>query len=322
LKSNRLIFFLFFVSGINLLKAQNNTDSLNTPAATNDPKTTQDNTFTPWYRKGVMYSITTTTGLHYNGFVVAETPAILTIENRSTHQTYDLAKTEIVEARQLNVRESQKEVLGENEHADSYMFASSAFPFKSETVQSTLHWFLLENVQYNVNENWAVCLSTVAFYPMSLGLKCSFAIDDHNFIGGHVFGIGNPADNQNFFVGFGGIAKFTSGTSNRNFTISGGMLGINSDILYSTPQPFPIYNLFFSNLAYCTRLNEHVALNLEGWYFPQAQFGLAGAGIKLVKNEDSCWTFGCYGVMNMLTNTLSFKYKALPIPYLGMTQRF
>ncbi|MES2680371.1 MAG: hypothetical protein V4635_10820 [Bacteroidota bacterium] len=297
------------------------TDSISTPkkieVAQDDPSD-----FIPQYRRAVMYNITTGFDISYTGFIVKETETYIVIEDRRTHEIWEIKKAEIREARVFSSRQSYSTLLGENYHAGNYLFATSAFLFQGESIRSNYHWFLLENLEYGITENWAICASSLAFYPMSVGVKCAFEIDETNYIGGHLFGMGNVLGTDNLFLGYGGLVKFTRGSSNHNFTLSAGTLGINSDILFTTPQRLPFYNLYFSNVGYCSRLNEHVALNLEGWYFPQAQLGLAGAGIKLVKNEESCWTFGCYSVLNLLNNNVSLNFKALPIPYLGMSQKF
>jgi hypothetical protein len=329
LKKIKIIFLICCLYSSSALIAQVPQDSLQSgsdslPAGEKKIEVARDDPgdFTPQYRRGVMYSISAGFGMIYTGFVVKETETYVVIEDRSTHEIWEVKKAEIKEARVFSSRQSYSTLPAENYHAGNYMFATSAFLFERESITSNYHWFLLENLEYGITENWAVCAGSLAFYPVSLGVKCAFEIDETNYIGGHLFGMGNIAGTDNLFLGYGGIAKFTRGSSNHNFTLSGGMLGINSDVLYTSPQPVPFYNLYFSNVSYCTRLNEHVAMNLEGWYFPQAQLGLAGIGIKLVKNEESCWTFGCYGVLNLLNNNVSLNFKALPIPYLGMSQKF
>lgn len=278
----------------------------------------------PEFRKDVAYIVKTNLDITYVGFITEETEFYIRLEDRRTREIYEIRRGEIKSIKIFYDKKVYVDMNGENSHARNYMFASSAFLFDAETITSTYHWFALENIDYAITENFAVTAGSLFFYPVSIGAKCALKIDENNYLGGNVFGVANISANSGntIFMGYGGIAKFTRGTSNQNFTIAGGMLGISSDALFSTPQKVPYYNFYFSNVSYCSRLNEHVALSLEGWYLPQAQLGFAGAGIKLVKNEDYCWTFGCYSVLNLLNNNVTLNFKALPIPYIGMSQKF
>jgi hypothetical protein len=278
----------------------------------------------PTYRRGVHYLVTTKDGLVYKGFVIKETENEIQLEDRRTGERFNIKRIEIKTCEPLSHHQQLINLIGENRHARQYLLASSAFLFDPEHISSSFHWFLLEDVDYAITENWAVGAYSFGPYPFSLNAKCAFQLDENTFIGGGAFALADISGNIGSFLGYGGIVKLTSGTSNRNITISGGLLSINSDVFFTsgTVPTAQYLNVYFANLAYCKRLNEYLALNLEGWYFPDSQFGIAGGGIKLVKNEFSCWTFGCYSFLNMQTTGVTLNLRVLPVPYIGLAQKF
>jgi len=326
-----LAVIVFFYKGSNL-SAQTDGDSLKTNA---DTITLTSNVidqnvdplpYKPKYRRGIVYITKTNSGGIYTGFVVSENETELVLENRHSHEIANINQREIKSMTPLSIRDDLARIVGENHHARRYMFASSAFLFEPGKINSTYHLFILADADYAITENWAVSAQSIAFYPISIGVKSAFKLDENNYVGGGIFGFGNVSNSNNddFFLGYGGIVKYTSGSSNRNFTIAGGVLALKSDVLFSSSpvNGAQFLNLFFSNLAYCSRLSERVVLNLEGWYFPEAALGIAGVGIKLVKREESCWTFGCYTFVNLESNTVTINFKVLPIPYIGLSQKF
>jgi hypothetical protein len=287
-------------------------------------KNNDTTTFKFNYKHGIKYVIKTKSGQAFIGFIVGETIDFLNVENRTLHESYELRKSEIVSIKLFSDRKSyEADVLGENYHAQNYLLASSAFLFDEGKVNSHNHWFLLENLDYAFTKNWAITVNSLAFYPISLGVKFAYQIGDINYLGGGVFGFGNiwPSNAGLALWGYGAFGKFTRGTSNRNFTIASGLLGLNSDFFY-TQSRMPYTNVLFTNAAYCSRISSRVALNLEAWWFPKTQTGFCGFGFKFVKYNSSCWSFGCYGILNNFNNKVTLNLKTIPVPYFGLTQKF
>jgi hypothetical protein len=287
-------------------------------------KNNDTTTFKFNYKHGLKYVIKTKSGVVFIGFVVGETTNFLNLENRSLHESSEIRKSEIISMKLFSDRQSyEADVLGENYHAQNYLLASSTFLFDEGKVNSHNHWFLLENLDYAFTKNWAVAVNSLAFYPISLGVKFAYQVGDMNYLGGNVFGFGNiwPSNAGVALWGYGASGKFTRGTSNRNFTIAGGLLGLNSDVFYKQSN-LPFNNVLFTNAAYCNRLSARVAINIEAWWFPKTQSGFCGLGFKFVKYNSSCWSFGCYGILNNFNNKVTLNLRALPIPYFGLTQKF
>jgi hypothetical protein len=275
------------------------------------------------YKHGLKYVLKTKSGQVFIGFIVGETTDFLNVENRTLRESYELRKSEIASIKLFSDRKSyEADVLGENYHAQNYLLASSAFLFDEGKVNSHNHWFLLENLDYAFTKNWAVAVNSLAFYPISIGVKFAYRLGDMNYLGGNVFGFGNiwPNNTSAALWGYGVSGKFTRGTSNRNFTIATGLLGLNSDVFYKQSK-LPYANVLFSNASYCSRISQRVSLNIEAWWFPKRQTGFCGLGFKFVKYNNSCWSFGSYGILNNFNNKVTLNLKAIPIPYFGITQK-
>lgn len=284
----------------------------------------QDSTFSPRYRHGINYQFITSTGAVFYGFVTNETAHYVTVENRDNHEVYELKRSEIVSAKRHSDRQSYAgEVLGENPHADSYMMTQSAFLFREGKLCANSHFLFVDNLSYGFNSNWALTANSIAFfYPASIGIKCAYQVSEEAFVGASVFGIGNVFRNgdRSPILGYGAIARFTKGTSNSNVTVMGGICGLASDMLVSNPVT-PFTNLEFGGVSICRQMKKNLAITGEALYFPSVSFGLAGAGVKLVGNPNSCWTFGLYTILNQY-NGFQPSLKTLPVPYFGISRFF
>lgn len=282
-----------------------------------------DTFFKPKYRHGVHYTFKMRNGDVYSGFVKEETKDFVKIENRITHETVELRKSEIVVRNQPRTRDVVSDEIGGNAHARNYMLMNSALLFEEGKASTNSHWLILENLEYSFTENWAANINTLAFYPFSLGVKCADRVGDNTYIGGNAFVIGDifSGSSSSLLFGYGGQARVTRGTSNRNFTFSGGIIGLKSELFY-TSSTSAYVNLAFVSAAYCNRLSKNVALNFEGWYLPDLSVGLAGAGIKFVGDPNYCWTLGCYAFLNGYDNTVKLNFRTLPIPYFGVSRKF
>lgn len=276
------------------------------------------------FKSGVEYVIKTQSDFVYQGYVISETKNEIVVENKISLERTTLKKNDIYSYRPLKTNHSYPNdaEAEENLHAANYMLSSGAFLFEENTGSSTGHWLLVENIDYAFNENWAVNLTTLAFYPFGLGVKCAYPVGREEYVGASVFAMGDLfSDNGSSpFFGYGACARFTKGNSNNNFTFSGGVVGINS--LFSSPGNISFLNMSFISGAYCTRLRSNIALNLEGWYFPGSGSGLGGAGVKFIGNDYLCWTVGVFSLINGNDNVLQVNYKAIPIPYFSLSRKF
>jgi hypothetical protein len=305
----KIVYILFFLLIVSVCKGQS------------------DSSYVTKYSKGIIYEVLTDTKIKYTGFIVEEKSYGITLKNpKSNIKTY-LYNSEIISVVPVeNERKSRKnfEPYEENKHSESYMLAGSSFLFEPGKVVSTYHWGFVDNITFPINENWAITANSIFIYPYSLGFKSAYKLSENNYIGGGAFGMINigSKNSNDLFLGYCAKANFTHGTSNNNFTLSGGVLGLNSNLFNTTISNDPFLNLYFGNFSYCNRFSRLFAFNAEAWYFPESQSGFAGLGLKLVRDNTSSWTFGCYGLLNNLSNGIKIDVKTVPIPYIGYSQNF
>ncbi|MCE3228286.1 MAG: hypothetical protein K0S32_2837 [Bacteroidetes bacterium] len=276
--------------------------------------------FTPKYRRGVKYEIVTGQN-KISGFLVKETAETVSIEDRRTGQLHEIKKSAIISMKPVSASKTyQKDFLDENAHAHTYIFSNSSYCSGSPESYVNYQWFVVQNINYGITEYLDISVNTIFLYPVSLGVKLKFKVAEDTYIGGNTFFSGNINDriSPNSFFGYGALARITHGTSNTNFSFSGGVLGLNSDF-FTMSSKFGVVNLPFGNFSYCNRFQEKWAVCAEAWYFPQAEIGFAGIGFKFMRSKHSAWTFGCFTNVNAVNNQLVPNFKTTPIPYIGLT---
>ncbi len=282
-------------------------------------------TFVPQYRHGVLYTIETSIGTKHTGFIVEETKDYIVIENRNNFEKVEINKSQIIDNKQKkqNTRYTE-EIFGDNEHAANYMFSGTAFLFSEGESYSNTHYLIYQNMDYALTDHWAITVGSLLFYPVSIGTKCNFKINDYNYYGFSVNALGNifaGSSGAQFFWGYNAMAKFTHGTGNKNFTISSGLLAINAMMIDPSSSQY-FFNIPFVSGAYCNRFTEKFAFNGEVWLFPQTMVALAGAGFKYLHSNRIAWTFGCYTNVISENNKLKLNTNTIPIPYIAYARKF
>jgi RNase P/RNase MRP subunit p29 len=285
-------------------------------------------TFVPQYRHGVLYTIETTVGTKHSGFVVDETKDLVVIENRVTRQKTEINKSQIIQTNKSRAnkksRYEEKDILGDNYHAGQYMVSGSAFLFREGDIYSTTHYFLMQQADFSISSNWAVTINSLWFYPLGVGFKYAYKIDDLNYFGfttgafGKIFRSGSSPPT---FWAYHAQLHFTHGTENKNFSLSAGILPVNLQML-DPSSSFSIIAIPFAGAAYANRFSEKFVFNGEAWLFPLSMVALAGAGVKYLPTERIAWTFGCYTNVVSERNTLKLDTKSIPIPYFAYARRF
>ncbi|MEI6020410.1 MAG: hypothetical protein WCR21_04715 [Bacteroidota bacterium] len=281
--------------------------------------------FVPQYRHGVLYTIETSIGTKHTGFIVLETKDYIVIENRNNFEKVEINKSQIIDNKQKKQNTPYtEEIFGDNDHAANYMFSGSAFLFEEGDSYSNTHYLIYQNMDYALTDHWAISVGSLLFYPISIGIKCNFKINDYNYYGFSANAVGNIFAGRSGaqpFWGYNALAKFTHGTSNKNFTISSGILAINALMIDPSSTQF-FFNIPFVSGAYCNRFTEKFALNTEVWLFPQTMVALAGAGFKYLHSNRIAWTFGCYTNVISDKNQLKLNTTSIPIPYIAYARKF
>lgn len=282
--------------------------------------------FRPQYKIGHNYSLFTSQGILYTGYVVEETLEFVTLQNRATREKHEVRKSTVVEARILREAPPLAEVLNYARHPQPryYLLSENALLFDERTLYLNSHWLLMEKFDYAFTKNIDVCMSTLAFYPYSLGLKTSFQLQKNDYVGAAVFGVGDvvsSSKNESWFMGYGALARYTKGNENRNINLSAGWVGINSNFFnFYRSQAYTHFMLLNAGLS--TRFRENLAFTSEAWYIPALDVGLGGIALKLMSDEYNCWTLGCFAFINGNVDGIKLNVKSLPLPYFGVSRKF
>jgi hypothetical protein len=267
-----------------------------------------------------MYVVRTNENTTYVGIVQDESPEFVTLYNQKLMQTYEIRKSTVTSSRLFSDKKVIDTGMSLNGHANRYMIGSSAIVYDKPVVSINYEWMLFDNTDISLDENWDLSINSIFFYPSSIGLKSAYQVGDNTFVGGTAFVV------LNFNVkvipwivlGYGGIGRITKGNENVNVTLSGGVIGVNNQVMH-IPRKEVYSNLPFAALAYQNRFHEKWALSAEGFYFPQTKMGLGGGGFKFMRSKETAWSFGCYTIIGLEVNTFSISKKMLLIPYVGYT---
>lgn len=281
--------------------------------------------FKPQFKTGHNYSVFTSQGSVYTGYVFDETAEFVTLKNPATQEKQEIRKSAIVESRILRESPALSDALSfaRNPQPRYYMLAENALLFEENTLYMNSHWLLMEKFDYAFTENIDICMSTLAFYPYSLGLKGAFQLQGNDYIGGSVFGVADITAKgpSPWFLGYGALARYTKGNENRNFNLSAGLVGLNSNF-FSMYRSTPFVNMMLLNAGLCSRFRESLAFNAEAWYLPALNIGLGGVALKFMSDEYNCWTLGCFALLNGNNDGITLNLKSLPLPYFGVSRKF
>jgi len=289
--------------------------------------------FTPQFELGKYYQITSIYDTEYKGEVVEETSKDVVILDRKANMKRRLAKKEIKMIKPINA--SIKNNIGrfdDDYYTNYYMLVENALPYEKGSVNATTHYFI-ENINYAFSENWSLSMNVLLFLPASIGIKCSYEISKDLYFGANVYMWALPTDNSLGVYSIpliGAGVRITKGDNNTNFTIGAGGLAVKDFNQVNTPmQKLDYTPVYYLNFAYANRFAKHAAFNIENFLFPQAfsnqrggsvNLNLTGASIKWIRNEDTQWNFGCYGMYLGDLTKLNTNSQIIPIPYISYSQ--
>jgi hypothetical protein len=305
------LILLFALTG----KAQ---DTLNTASPT---------LFTPQFDQTKYYQILTKYGAQFRGKIIEESEKDITLQDRRGNLKHHIYKSDIKDVKPLGINTKENiSRFDDDYYSNYYMLAENVLPFKEGSFNATTH-YLVENCNYAFSEHWSASLNIIFILPTSIGVKCSYQIGRDLYLGGNVFVWGLPDDNSKYSVPFlGASAKITKGDNNTNFTLGAGSIVIKDfDKPHNAGRSSDYVPLYYLNFAYTNRFSKHGAFNLESFLFPlfisraytSANLGLTGVSIKWIRDTNTQWNFGCYGVYLGDLRNLSSKSKVLPLPYLS-----
>lgn len=313
----RLYFFVFLVAFLSSNKVHS--------------QDTLRDIFIPQFTKGQYYQITSIYETKYRGLVTEETADAVVITDKKTNIKHHLKKGEIKQVTPIKTLKSLKpDRFDDDYYTNYYMIAENALPFKKDGGNSTSHYFLLQNFNYNFSDHWAVSVNILGFLPTSLGVKCSYALSDDIYFGGNVYLYGLPQANFNGYTIplIGGMARITKGDNNTNFTLGAGVMAVNNklDSSSSVGKSTLFSQVYYLYFAYANRISKKLALNAESFIFPQAfsngrggtvNLNITGVSLKWIRHPTVHWNFGCYGLYLGSLTKLTTKSRIIPIPYIS-----
>lgn len=286
---------------------------------------TQDSVFfKPQFKIGRNYSVLTSQGSVYTGYVFDETAEFVTLKDRVTQEKHEIRKNAIVERKILKEAPPFSDLLSfsKNPQPRYYMLSENALLFDENSLYMNSHWLIMEKFDYAFTKNIDICMSTLAFYPYSLGIKGAFQLQKNDYIGGSIFGVADITSKEaNWFLGYGALARYTKGNENRNINLSAGVVGLNNSF-FAMYRARPYVNMMILNAGLCNRFRETLAFNAEAWYLPALNIGLGGLALKFMSDEYNCWTLGCFALLNGNNDGITLNVKSLPLPYFGVSRRF
>lgn len=286
--------------------------------------------FTPQFDQSKYYQIVTKYGAQFRGKVIHEAERDITFQDRRGNLKHIILKSDIKDVTPLGI--SSKDNISrfdDDYYTNYYMLAENALPFKEGMLNTTSH-YLIQNYNYAFSEHWTVSLNFIFIFPTSLGVKCSYPIGKDLYLGGNVFAWGLPGDNNNYSVPFlGASAKITKGDDNTNATFGAGTLVIKDfDKAHNAGRSSAYVPLYYVNFAYTNRFSKHGAFNVESFLFPSfisrsytsANLGITGVSLKWIRDTNTHWNFGCYGIYLGDLTKLSSHSKVVPLPYIAFSQ--
>lgn len=293
-------------------------------------------TFIPQFNKGEYYQIESIFGTKYKGIVTEETLDEVVLTDKKTKFKYHLKKGEIKTATSLKSLKSLKPgKFDDDYYTNYYMIAENALPFIKDGANTTSHYFLLDNFNYNFSEHWAASVNLLGFFPTSVGVKCSYPLSDDIYFGGNVYIYGFPTNNFSRYTIpiMGAAARITKGDNNNNFTIGAGIIALNNRLDSATRQSrtalfSQAYYIYF---GYANRFSRKLAFNAENFTFPQAfsnqrggrvNLNFTGISLKWLRHPNVHWNFGCYGLYLGSLTKLTTKSQIIPIPYISYAAFF
>jgi len=278
-----------------------------------------------WFHPGMIYAIKSVDEVTYSGIIRNEDGKFVTIQDIKSREKVELRKTAIASYARVNDRDAYEEIiLGRFIFGRQAIFTNAAFLFDPDEMHGNNQWILLDHVDYPLNENVAISSSAFAIFPMSVGVRTHFQLKKKFYLGGHAYVVGDLFNLQreiSLLWGWGAVLKATTGTSNRSLTFTGGIIGINNDLLGISGVHRPFVTLPYLGLSGIKRFTPKVAATAEALYLPTAKSFVTSSALKLVVADNMCIALGAFGLVNQ-TNSYFKLDRSTLLPYIGLERKF
>ena len=308
----------------------------------------EDTTAKTVYKKHKQYVIVMNDGTEYTGEILEDNGREMLINVPKKGKIY-IPKYVVKSVELLSEENFQNnEYLNENSFPRYYMMGTNALPFQKRQFTANMYYFLSGSANYDVNERYSLGITTTFWgSPIALNAKTSFEISPKNYAGVDIHGgtviYSSPGSLFGHLCG-----KYTHGTPNSNFTLSGGLItySLKRTTYPTSSNGMPVASTstysfvsYYMSVAAAHRLSKTNLFVGEFLIFPNNNFALAGIGLRSIKKETSSFVFGFYNLIrltqpsplgypyyggNNWTTSHGFYYNnrvfpVIPIPYLGLS---
>jgi hypothetical protein len=176
------------------------------------------------------------------------------------------------ESIQAVVRLSKDEILGQggrwaNPHPNRYFFGPSAIPLKKGDKYYQNAYFLLNSIQYGINDHFSIGGGVVLPFALFLTPKIGYQIAPKWHAGGGILFATSLIKDLNFGVGTA-YGSLTYGTKEENITLNIGMGALKENSGFGNADyTWRMSNKPMMTLSGMKRISDRVMLMSENWFF-------------------------------------------------------
>ncbi|MFI5141573.1 MAG: hypothetical protein ACHQII_04370 [Bacteroidia bacterium] len=303
----------------------------------------------PVEKKHILCKIKMQDGSVYTGFIDKQTDSLLYVKSGSGVLIH-VPKKQVVSIDFIDGHTTKDSTGNITIHipaiAHSYYVATSnSFLLKKGEVYGSSADFLFYNINYAVNQNFSLGISTSPIAsPIMLHVKANFEISHKLYFGlDGVFGSGSLISPRSY--GGGGLLKLTYGDFKTNFTISGGYGDVDYFVQVrrgrrggppTGTSHYENFNTTIISAAFAHALSPKIYFVLEGFAVPninianvtnpnsatQIGFYSLSPGIRTNFSPHLSWILGINGFFYTSTNKYGTMGSGLALPYAGFSFAF
>ncbi len=259
------------------------------------------------------------------GILIEENKYSITIETGNEERTF--YKNNIYSIRYITREQifETKEFENPNPNYTRYCFMPSSFISEKGEFNTISHYFVTANSKVGLHDNIEFSIGNFLLFNLFSSLTFSKNITNSflgrrsitaagSIMGNYLIDINNSP--TNLFNGWGGNARITLGSKNRNSTI--GFIGYNINVLGGI-----FYGGYFGSQV---KLSERFTLAGEsvGLTIDNVQFiFLNSIVLNWIRNEYEDWSIGViYAGNNIQNNMINLQNNTIVIPYVGFQRKF
>jgi len=305
----------------------------------------------PAEKKPILCKIKMQDGSVYQGFIEKQTDSLLYVKS-SSGVVIHVPKKQVTSVDVIDGHTTKDSTGNMTFHIPSiannyYVTTSNAFLLKKGDVYGSSSDFLFYNINYAINQNFSLGVSTsVIAVPILLHAKANFEISKKLFLGvDGVFGSGSWISPKSY--GGGGLVKLTYGDTKSNFTVLGGYGDVDYFIQTRRGRRgrrgggfggggnshYQNYNAAIIGAAFSYAISPKIYFVAEAFAAPvvtitnvtnpngatQAGFYSISPAIRTNIKHNISWVIGLNGFLTTNTSRIGTSVNGLALPYVGFS---